>query len=127
MNAVAIDRAKILAGFAAVTLQSLFDTCTIQRRTQASDGAGGFTDTWTNQYTNVPCRVEPFSAIRAGTEQAIAVKLTSLMPRIVVLPSGQDVLVEDRIVHDGLTLEVKGVSAPLTFEVVRQTICEVVQ
>lgn len=127
MNAIAINRTAILNGFDRVTTQSLPDTCTIQRRTQASDGAGGQTDTWADLYTDVPIRVEPFSAIRAGTEQVIAMKLTSLEPRIVVLQRGQDVLVEDRIVYQGTALEVKGISAPLTFEVIRQVICEVVQ
>lgn len=38
--------------------ESLPDTCTIQSKTTSSDGMGGFTETWANTYTGVPCRVK---------------------------------------------------------------------
>lgn len=40
----------------------LTDTCTIQTVSQSSDGLGGFTDTWANTYTLVPCKLAPLGA-----------------------------------------------------------------
>jgi hypothetical protein len=37
--------------------QILDSTCTIQTKTETSDGMGGHYDTWANTYTSVPCRL----------------------------------------------------------------------
>ena len=33
------------------------DTCTIQVLTRTADGMGGWSNTWSNTYTSVPCRI----------------------------------------------------------------------
>jgi hypothetical protein len=35
------------------------DTCTVQTVSRASDGMGGFAETWANTYTSVPCMHSP--------------------------------------------------------------------
>ena len=42
-----------------MSFRTLLDnTCTIRSKTLTSDGQGGFTETYTTLYTNIPCRFE---------------------------------------------------------------------
>lgn len=42
-----------------MSFASLLDTtCTIQANIETSDGQGGYTITWADQFINVPCRFE---------------------------------------------------------------------
>jgi hypothetical protein len=47
-----------LAEMRATTLASLPDTCTIQTKSVASDGQGGFTESYATSASNVPIRVK---------------------------------------------------------------------
>src|SRR5678816_267514 len=90
-------------------LDTLTDTCTIQRRLKVYDSKGGFTITYpSNQWTlGVACYVAPQSAMRTG-EMVVAGKITSLSDYVVSFVTGQDVVDTDRIIWNGLTLEVVG-------------------
>ena len=37
------------------------DTCTLQTLSRTSDSQGGWTETWSNTYTSVPCRLAPLT------------------------------------------------------------------
>jgi hypothetical protein len=88
-------------------LDTLTDTCTIQRRGKVSDGKGGFTITYTTLASGVACYVAPQSAMRTG-EMVVAGKITSLTDYVVSFVTGQDVVDTDRIIWNGLMLEVVG-------------------
>lgn len=128
-NAAPTSLTQEIAGLSSLNSALLPDTCTIQRRSQASDGMGGQTDTWSNQYTNVACRVGLPSRIvtRIGAEVIDAAALTSIADREVVFAAGQDVLVEDRIVYSGQNMEVVAVGAPTSFSVSIRVLAKVVQ
>ncbi|MDE2100083.1 MAG: hypothetical protein KGL39_22705 [Patescibacteria group bacterium] len=128
-NAVATSLTHEVAGLSSLNTALLPDTCTIQRRTQASDGMGGQTDTWSNKYTGVACRVGLPSRVvtRIGAEVIDAAALTSIADREVVFSAGQDILVEDRIVYSGQTMEVVAVGAPTSFSVSVPVLAKVVQ
>jgi len=88
-------------------LDTLTDTCTIQRRGKVSDGKGGFVITYTTLASGVACYVAPQSAMRTG-EMVVAGKITSLSDYVVSFVTGQDVVDTDRIIWNTLTLEVVG-------------------
>lgn len=83
-----------LTDLRATVAESQLDTCTIERATQASDGQGGQTDTWTNLATGVPCRIR---RPNGGQETEIANRLTSAVSWVLVLTYSQDVTLRDRI------------------------------
>lgn len=128
-NAAPTSLTQEIAGLSALNSALLPDACTIRRRTQASDGMGGQTDSWSDHYTNVACRVGLPSRIvtRIGVEVIDAGALTSIADREVVFAAGQDILVEDRIVYNGQTLEVVAVGAPTSFSVSVRVLAKVVQ
>lgn len=94
-------------------------TAVITRRTLASDGMGGFTETWAAAGT-VTCRVWPAS--ESGAESLIAERITEGDAWILTLPYATDVLAKDRIAADGRTFEVV---APIahTWETARRVVC----
>lgn len=103
------------------------DTCTIQRNTPTSDGAAGSIDSWSDLATNVSCRVTPVSKLRAGSESLIAAKLTSIEPRIIMLPPNQDLQVADRVIYSGKTYEVKSVDESVSYEIHVRAYLDLVQ
>lgn len=106
------------AAMQATQLLTLTDACTIQHRTLASDGAGGWTDTWTD--TTTVCRVAPVGAneaILAGQQRIVANwKIT--------LPANTVVHDEDRIAVGSRAFEVVGVRGPETRETARVVYCQ---
>ncbi len=102
------------------------DAVEIWRKTPASDGMGGTSDTWvilasTDTDPALLCRVA------AGTgwqpEVIEEQRLEQLNRFSVFLPSGTDVTIRDRIVALGVTFEVISVAGPVTAEVERQCSC----
>lgn len=85
----------------------LTDTCTIQRRTAVSDGRGGQTITYATLASAVACYVAPQSSSRSG-EMVVGGKVTSISDYVVSFIYTQDVVDTDRIIWNGLTLEVIG-------------------
>jgi hypothetical protein len=106
-----------LARMRATAQSSMFDSCAVTRLTQASDGAGGQTETWATVAT-VACRVTP-QVIR-GRDLDIAERIAMSQQFIITVPAGTNVLVSDRIVSGGVTYEVVSAGAPHTLETGRQ-------
>lgn len=98
---------------------SLADTAEIKRRTLVSDGAGGYTESWSTVAT-VSCRVAP--AGRSGDERRIADRLTAIGAWLVTLPATTDIAVADRITVGSRTFEVAGVLAR-SDEISRRVVC----
>lgn len=78
-------------------------TCVISRKTLASDGMGGFTETWAAAGT-VTGRVWP--ATESGAERLIADRITEADAWVITLPHGTDVVAKDRIVEGSRTFDV---------------------
>ena len=98
---------------------SLPDTAQVQRRTLTSDGAGGFTESWSTVAT-VACRVA--SSGQSPQERVIAERLATASVRTVTLPALTDVRPTDRVVVGGRTFEVVDTPAP-SYELARRVIC----
>lgn len=106
-----------------VEMPALATACTIQRKSTASDGMGGTTDTWNNLSTP-NCRVTPMSGRNA--EGIAETRLELVDQWVILLPAGQDVTERDRIVALGQTYEVVAVRAPQSIEFIRMVECKLV-
>ncbi len=82
---------------------ALPDTATISRVARASDGAGGWTETWSTVASGVACRLMSTQGLAegpaAGTQQAAA-------DWALTLPLGTDLRAADRVVVASRTFEV---------------------
>ena len=85
---------------------ALPDVCTISRVTQVSDGAGGYSESWTTLSTTV-CTIAPTG--NQPQEKAIADRLTTSQGYTVTLPAETPITTRDRIIKGGRTFEVMGV------------------
>ena len=99
---------------------ALPDTVVIQRRTLASDGAGGPTETWAALAT-VAGRLSADN--RAAREAAAAGRLTTSTPYRVTLPAETAVASADRLVIGVRTFEVNQVMAGGAWETARVCLC----
>lgn len=107
-----------LAEMRSVQVLAQASTCVITRRTLASDGMGGFTETWVAAGT-VSGRVWP--AQESGAERLIADRITEADAWIITLPHGTDVVAKDRIVESSRTFEVISAIAH-TWETARRVV-----
>lgn len=101
-----------------IIVNILKDTCDILRLTRVSVPSGGFTETYPVKYNGVPCAVidagNPQEALTAGQE-------VGFIPKIILLPKGQDILGSDRIRVNGATVyHVIDLFAPETYEIIRR-------
>lgn len=98
--------------------QSLPDSCVIERRTLASDGQGGGSETWTALGT-VSCRLSPEK--RSGEEEYVrADSMAEERNRILTVPHGTAIEGRDRVTTGGATYEVSSVDAPMSWEIDRR-------
>jgi len=95
------------------------DTCTIKRCSRTADGAGGFTEAWSDVAT-VKGRLAPAGA--RPDERAVADRLGVLVEWALTLPALTDVGPGDRVSIGGRTLEVVWVFTRST-EVARRVLC----
>lgn len=103
-----------LAAARAVQAQTLTETATIYRRTLASDGMGGQTES-TAQST-AACRVAP---ARPAETALVAGQVRELQAYRITFPAETDVRTDDKVAVRGVTYEVLGVLAPATLETAR--------
>lgn len=102
-----------LAAIQATQLLTLTEACTIQHRALTSDGAGGWTDSWTD--TTTVCRVAPVGA----DEAVLAGQQRIKADWKITLPAGTVVVDSDRLAVGGRAFEVVGVLGPETRETAR--------
>ena len=82
------------------------DLCTIQRAVDTSDGGGGQSTTWPDLAADVPCRLTPAIAARAGAGTALAgERLNDTATHIVTFAADTDVQIGDRITVDTTAYE----------------------
>lgn len=111
--------ASDLAAMQATQALALPSTCTISRRSLASDGMGGYTETWATLTASVACRL---SAHSAPTEAIMAERYGGRQTWMLTLPAGTDVTHEDRVVIGSVTYEVVGLSSGGAWETARRVI-----
>ena len=99
--------------------KTMLDTATIGRRILASDGAGGTTETFTQEES--VCRIAA-SSNQPDYQMFGGVVNEAQLWRI-TFPALTDVRKTDQVMCNGRTFEVVGVMAPATFETARVTIC----
>lgn len=92
----------------------LDQTCTIQRRSIASDGMGHSSESWPAVHSNVACHL----ALPTGSYmQNLADRLSELTTWVVSFPVGTDVLIGDRLIVGSDTLTVQAVYNPQSFQI----------
>lgn len=83
------------------------DTCTIQTLTRASDGMGGWVDTWANTHTGVACRLGiESSGVAADAELEQGQRLVALRNYVLTLKYDQTIQPHDRVIVGGNTYEI---------------------
>ncbi len=81
------------------------DFCTIQTVTTASDGQGGNPPTFSDTYTDVPCRLSPFTR-RQIDEMEIRGQIMTRRPFWLMISKDQTIGVKDKVVKAAITYEV---------------------
>lgn len=109
------DIAKLAADVA--TVQT--DTLTLTRPSNASDGMGGRTQTFST-VSSYGARVTPISTQQA--EEEIGAKIKDGMYFRLSLPAGTDIRTGDRVTYGTLTLSIEAVMAPGTLEIERRAV-----
>ncbi len=97
-----------LTGIQAEVLGILPDTCTVTRPSnQTSDGAGGFTETYTSHATGVPCNSFPARSLSSLAQDIQQNDQSRVVGEwIIQVPYNTDVQLRDRIITNGVTYEV---------------------
>lgn len=108
-----------LAAMRATAGRYLPDTCTIQRRTQTSDGGGGTTTAWAVAAT-VACRIAP---VGGGENSSTGDRISDESTAIVTFPAGTDVTESDRLQVAARTWDVTLVRTRGAYEITRR--CEI--
>ncbi len=108
-----------LAAMRAAAAGYLPDTCTIQRRTQTSDGGGGSTTAWAATQT-VACRISP---VAGGESSSTGDRISDESTAVVTFGAGTDVKESDRLQVAGRTYDVTLVRTRGAYEITRR--CEV--
>src|SRR5213080_4526367 len=108
LSDAAINR---LAGW--ITVKVLKDVCDILRPTRVQTASGGFTITYPPVHTAVPCAVMNGGNPR---EQLLSGQEVGFIPKIILLPKGQDVLGTDRIKVGSITYHVIDLFEPTSYE-----------
>jgi head-tail adaptor len=92
------------------------DTCTIQTVSRASDGMGGFTETWANTYQNVPCRLSP----QGGSGRVQGDQFTVVTGWVLDVAYDQAIAAGNRVVLGGDTFDVLEVRDDHTDRILRR-------
>jgi hypothetical protein len=85
---------------------TLPDTCTILSPTRASDGQGGWTDTWGTASANVKCRLDASKKL-AQSERLGGAALLPYSYWMLTLPHDTTIGTTYRVVHSGQTYNVE--------------------
>jgi hypothetical protein len=92
-------------------------TCHIERRSEASNGRGGITITWTRVKSNLPCQIEP-SVRYVPKERDDLIETTMSLARwTLALAVGTDIRKTDRVISGGKTFEVEAVGHTRTNQI----------
>ena len=84
--------------------QLLPDTCTIQSVSRSSDGAGGWSETWSTLAT-VACRLDPLK--QQAQPDVVAGREAIIVPRQLTVPYDAPIDVDRRVVVGSETYEIR--------------------
>lgn len=96
--------ARTLALMRAQATQLLPDTCTIQSVSRSSDGAGGWSETWSTLAT-VACRLDPLK--QQAQPDVVAGREAIIVPRQLTVPWDAPIDVDRRVVVGSETYEIR--------------------
>ena len=96
--------------------KALPDNITIQRKTLVSDKQGGFTESWSNVYQNVPGRV----SVTGGSESMSAGQQDVQITATLTIAYDQSIEQTDRVIHGDETYEVQMVDSGKTWALARR-------
>lgn len=82
------------------------DTCTIQAVTRTRDSMGGWTETYANTYTAIPCHIWH----QTGGERDVAGRMSEVTGWVLNVAHGQALDATMRVVHGGNTYQVNEVN-----------------
>lgn len=99
---------------------TLPETVVVQRATFASDGLGGSIPSWAAIGTP-PARVDPIN--RTGQESAQQGREIGEASWVVVMAYNGTVTADDRIVHQGRTLQITEVRTPQSWQLLTRCEC----
>lgn len=97
------------------------DTCTIQTATVATGAMGGIADTYANTYTGVACRVDPMGP---GDETIVNEALEGRSGWWLNIPYDQAIAIKNRVIHSGITYEVRSVVGTQSYSTIRRAALE---
>ena len=92
------------------------DNVTIQRKTLVSDQQGGFTESWSNVYQNIPGRV----SVADGSESIAAGRQDVQISATLTVAYDQSIEQSDRVLHGGEAYEVQSVDSGKTWALARR-------
>lgn len=110
---------KELSDMRAMADDWLPDTCTIQTPTTSTGAMGGVSQSFANTYTAVACRVDPMGA---GAERIINEALEAESGWWLNIPYDQAIAISNRVVHSGVTYEVRGVWDTHSYSTIRRAV-----
>ncbi len=93
------------------------DTCTIQTPTTSTGAMGGIANSFANTYTGVICRIDPMGP---GDERLQSEALEGRSGWWLNIPYDQAVAIENRVVHDGATYEIRSVVGTQSYRTIRR-------
>lgn len=82
------------------------DTCTVLSVTRASDGQGGYTETWGTVTASLACRLD---TARPGTQAQFGASVQPFQGYVLTVNHGGTITTANRILKDGYTFEVVSV------------------
>lgn len=100
----------------------LTSASTVQRKERASDGQGGWTETYTDHLIDEPCRRSAPSA----SDRTVAQQLGAIITHSVYFRPGTDVVYDDQVLVGRYVLHVEAVIAP-SIDVYTKALCSEVQ
>ncbi len=93
------------------------DTCTIQTPSGSTGSMGGIANSYANTYTNVACRVDPMGP---GDERLHSEALEGRSGWWLNIPYDQAVAITGRVIHDGVTYEIRSVVDTQSYRTIRR-------
>lgn len=96
------------------------DTCNILSVTEASDGAGGVTQTWGTASASVACRVD----YQSGMESIHGGAVQPYSRHILTVPYDTTVTEQNKVEHGGNTYHVTSVDQDKSWPVVLRVVLE---
>lgn len=109
---------KELTDMRAVADDFFPDTCTIQTVTVTLGAMGGTAESYANTYTNVACRVDPAGG--RGNETITNETLEGESEWWLNIPFDQAIAITDRVIHGGITYEIKSVWDTHSYSTIRR-------